>query len=127
MTGRRMAVTVTVAAAVIALGTALRPALPGRAAPQHDNVMPTTTVAPTMVTAATRAAVTAVACPPRITHRPGCGRLTVTDTNAYAVNASAVTVLIVGALHERGTATPVALRVEMHRHGSAWSTAVSVP
>lgn len=122
-----MAVTATVAAAVIALGTALRPALPGRASPQHDNVMATTPVAPTMVAAATRAAVTALACPPQTTIRPGCGRLTVTDTDAYAVNASVATVLIVGTLHERGSVTPVALRVEMHRRGSAWSTAVSVP
>jgi hypothetical protein len=122
-----MAVTATGAAAVIALGAALRPALPGRASPQHNNVTRTTTVAPTLVAAATHAAVTALACPPPTTTRANCGQLTVTDANGYAVNASVATVLIVGTLHEQVTTTPVALRVEMHRHGSAWSTAVSVP
>jgi hypothetical protein len=125
--GRAMAVTATGAIVLVALGVAVRPALPGSQRPQHGAVASPPVVSPVLVESATRAAVMATACASRAATRTGCGRLTVTDTNAYYVNASTVTVLVVGAVHETGSTTPVALRVEMHRNGSAWSTAVSTP
>ena len=127
MTGRTIAVTAAGAVAVAVVGALVRPALPGSQSPQHGAVASTPVVSPALVDAATHAAVTATACASRTATRTGCGRLTVTDTNSYYANASAVTVLVVGALHESGSTAPIALRVEMHLSGSAWTTTVSSP
>lgn len=127
MTGRTIAVTATGAVAVAAAGALVRPALPGSQSQEHGAVVSTPVVSPVLVDAAARAAVTATACTSRTAARTGCGRLTVTDTNSYYVNAFAVTVLVVGALHESGSTTPIALRVEMHRSASAWTTTVTTP
>lgn len=130
---RRRQFTVVGAVLVAAVGVLARPFLPGAAQPRSGPTSATAAppVPSALIEVATRAATAAVACDaPTPSPSPihNCGRLVVSQTEAFRVDASHVTVEIVGQIDDAETdPAPVAVRVELTPVGARWTATVTAP